>query len=142
MLYYCLFTLTGSGVVVTGVLCTGWSAICSVVNSSRKADCFEPAISVFATTNESSAHNTKNIVAKMAVVFVKKFPAADPVKTPPNMDAAAEPDMPEPSDFCNKIKPVIKTATITNKTSKIENIYLSFCFFVIVVSVPLNCKDF
>lgn len=126
---YFLSTLTGSaGAFVAGVLCAGWTATCPDANSSRKADCLEPEMSVFATTNDNSAHNIKNIVAKIAVVLVRKFPAAEPVKTPPNIDAAVDPDIPEPSDFCNKIKPVIKTATITNKTSKIENIVFPFVF--------------
>ena len=126
--YYFLSTLTGSDSVVVGVDCNGSAAFSLAVNSLRKPDCCVPEISVFATTNESRAHNTKNIVAKIAVVFVKKFPAADPLNTPPNIDAADEPDIPEPSDFCNKIKPVIKIATMTNKTSKIENIFFPFVF--------------
>lgn len=86
-------------------------------------------MSVFATTKESRAHSTKKIVAKTAVALVKKFPAAEPVNTPPNIDAADDPDIPEPSDFCNKIKPVIKTATMINKTSNIENMNFSFWLF-------------
>ena len=115
--------LTGSDAGVIGV---DVGPDCSDVNSSRNPDWLLPPISVFATTNDNNAHNMKNIVANIAVIFVKKLPAADPVNTPPNIDAALDPDMPEPSDFCNKIKPVIKTATMINNTNNIENIFLSF----------------
>ena len=75
-----------------------------------------------------TAMNVENIVANHAVARVKKFPAAAPVNAPPNIDAADEPDMPEPSDFCNKIKPIIITATIVNITSNIENIFFPYVY--------------
>ena len=79
-------------------------------------------MSDFDATNANAAHNTKNIVASHAVALVRKFPAAAPVSAPPNIDAADEPDMPLPSDFCNKIRPVINTDTTIKQTNKIENI--------------------
>ena len=88
---------------------------------------------VFAEINANAAHKIKNIVANQAVARVKKLPAAAPVYAPPNIDDADEPDMPEPSDFCNKINPIIKTATITNKTNKIENIFFPLLYL---------CADF
>lgn len=94
-----------------------------IINSLRKSLCWD-AISDFADTNANNAHNTKNIVANHAVARVRKLPAAAPVNAPPNIDAADEPDIPLPSDFCNKMMPVIKIATIINKTNKIVNIYV------------------
>ena len=53
------------------------------------------------------------------------------------MDAALEPDMPEPSDFCNKIRPVIKTATMISNTSNTENIFIPLvCYLCYDCSHP------
>lgn len=111
------------------------------INSLRKSLCWD-AILDFADTNANNAHNTKNIVANHAVIRVKKLPAAAPVNAPPNIDAADEPDIPLPSDFCNKIIPIIKTATIINKTNKNVNMRIILCFALILYSHSLKCKDF
>ena len=85
----------------------------------------------------------KNIVANHAVARVKKLPAAAPVNAPPNIDAADEPDMPDPSDFCNKIIAIMKNATIINKTNKTENIFIPlFINTQILYAKTLNCKNF
>ena len=97
--------------------------------SVRKSLCCA-AILDFDETNANAAHNTKNITANHAVKRVRKLPAAAPVNMPPNIDDADEPEIPLPSDFCNKISPVINTDTMINKTNKIENIFFPLGFFV------------
>lgn len=110
------YSVTGVGIGIVSVGCT---------NSWRNSDCVVATFERLAT-NANIAHNIKNIAANVAVVLVRKFPAAAPVSAPPNIEAADEPDIPLPSDFCNKINPIIKTATIINITNKIENIFFPF----------------
>jgi len=123
-----------------GVVAVSSAAAWCIISWRRSLCC--AAIFDFDATNANAAHSTKNIAASHAVARVRKFPAAAPVNAPPNIDAAEEPDMPLPSDFCSRIIPIIKTATIIKHTNKIENIFFSFDYGQILTANHLNCKDF
>ena len=125
---------TGSSFVVVPPV-----ASCSINSCLNSLCCV--AMSDLEDTNASKAHKMKNIVANHAVAFVKKFPAAAPVNAPPNIDAADDPDIPLPSDFCNNIIPIINTDTMINNTNKIVNIFYPL-FSQILMAYFLKCKTF
>ena len=70
---------------------------------------------------DSPVRNAENIITVGLDAVVKDSSSVTPVFRI-RFIIPEEPDMPDPSDFCNKIRPIIITATIINNTNKIENI--------------------